>query len=122
MGKNKNSNISPEEEEIYKEIIKNLNKIYQLKRKDNRDIKKFDTKYANMFQYEDNLYGYLDEFAGNIDRYGDNYYKELNKYIKAYEKSLKDTTSIFKNIINRRKKVKKYIEKTIKLIKELEDI
>jgi Rad3-related DNA helicase len=132
MGKNKNSNISPEEEiykkiqDIYEKIHENLKETYQLKENDNKDIDKFNKEYASMFEYENNLYNYLDQLAGNIGKYNKKYYKklnkELNKYKKAYEKSLKNTLSIFKKIINKRMKIKKHIEKTIKLIKELEDI
>jgi len=120
----RNRGISPEEERIYKEIIENLKNIYQLKRDDNKYIKRFDREYANMFEYENNLYDYLDEFAGNIDNYDYSYYKRLNKdldrYMKVYEKSLKNTLSLFMKIINKRRKIKKHIEKTIKLMKELE--
>jgi len=77
-----------------------------------------------MFEYENNLYSYLNEFIGNIDNYDHSYYKRLLKYLdkdmKAYEKSLKNTFSLFMKIIKRRMKIKKHIEKTIKLMKELE--
>ena len=131
MKNNKDKEISPEEEEIYKKvediyekIVENLNKTYQLKREDNEDKEKFEIECTNMLEYEDKLYNYLDEFAGNIGRYNKKYYKKLNKefnkYKKAYEKSLKNTLSIFKKIINKRRKIKGYIEKTKKLIEELE--
>jgi hypothetical protein len=103
MKKNEDKEISPEEKEIYKKIeeiyekiVKNLNKTYQLKKKDNEDKEKFEIEYTNMIEYEDKLYNYLNEFAGNIDKYNSNSLKEFNKYKKAYEKSLKNTLSIFK--------------------------
>jgi len=124
MKKNGDRDISPEEEKIYNEIVENLKKIYQLKRDDNRYIKRFDREYANMFEYENNLYSYLDELAGSIDNYDYRYYKRLKKYLdrdmKVYKKSLKNTLSLFKKIIKRRMEIKKHIEKTIKLMKELE--
>ena len=124
MEKNKDRDISPEEERIYKEIAENLKKIYQLERDDNKYIKRFDREYANMFEYESKLYGYLDELAGNIENYDYSYYKRLKKYLdrymKVYEKSLKNTLSLFKRIIKKRMKIKKHMEKTIKLMKELE--
>jgi len=128
MEKNENRNISPEEKEIYKkieeiyeEIVKNLKKIYQLKINDNEDKEKLNKEYTNMLKYEDALYKYLNSFAGNISIYYDsNYDKTLKKYMKTYRKSLRNAESIFKKIINKRRKIKGYIEKTKKLIKELE--
>ena len=124
MEKNIDRDISPEEEEIYKKIDENLKETYQLKENDNKDIENFNKEYASMFEYENNLYKYLDQLAGTIDKYNKKYYKkinkELNKYKKEYEKSLKNTLSIFKKIINKRRKIKEHIGKTIKLMKELE--
>jgi len=124
MEKKEDENISPEEEEIYEKIVENLKETYQLKENDNKDIENFNKEYASMFEYENKLYNYLDQLAGNIGKYNKKYYKKLNKeldkYKKAYEKSLKNTLSIFKKIINKRMKIKKHIEKTIKLMKELE--
>jgi hypothetical protein len=123
MEKNENENISPELEKIYEEIVKNLKMIYQLKIKDNRDIKRFNKEYANMFVYEDTLYKYLNSFAGNISAYyNSNYNKTLKKYMKIYRKSLRNAESIFKKIINRRKRIRRYIENTIKSIKEIKNI
>ena len=131
MEKNIDRDISPEEEEIYKKIEdiyqkinENLKETYQSKRGDNEDIEKFNKEYANMLECENKLYNYLDQLAGNINNYDKKYYKklnkELNRYKKAYEKSLKNTLSIFKKIINKRRKIKEHVEKTIKLMKELE--
>ena len=117
---NKYINISPEEEKIYKEIAKNLKKIYRLKKKDREDEKNFNKEYGNMFTYEDELYNDLNNFAENIAKYGDNYYKELDKKLNNYEKSFKGAASILRKIINRRKRIKKYFENTKKLIEELE--
>jgi hypothetical protein len=123
MEKNENRNISPELEKIYEEIVKNLKNIYQLKIKDNRDIKRFNKEYANMFAYEDALYKYLNSFAGNTSTYyNSNYDKTLKKYMKIYRKSLRNAESTFKKIINRRKRIRRYIENTIKSLKEIKNI
>jgi len=118
MGKNKNSNISPEEK-IYKEIVKNLGKIYRLRKKDIEDGENFNKEYENIFAYEKELYNDLNNFAENIVKYGDDYYKKLDKKLNNYEKSFKGAASILRKIINRRKRIKKYFENTIELIKKL---
>ncbi|WP_231434036.1 hypothetical protein [Candidatus Nanopusillus massiliensis] len=75
-------------EKIYEEIVKNLKNIYQLKIKDNRDIKRFNKEYTNMFAFEDVLYKYLNSFAGNTSTYyNSNYDKTLKKYMKIIEKA-----------------------------------
>jgi len=119
---NKYINISPEEEKIYKEIAKNLKKIYRLKKKDREDGKNFNKEYENMFTYENELYNDLNNFAENIAKYGDDYYKKLDKKLNDYEKSFKGAASILRKIINRRKRIKKYFENTKKLIEELENM
>ena len=120
--RNKYINISPEEEKIYKEIVKNLKKIYRLKKKDREDGENFNKEYENMFTYENELYNDLNNFAENIAKYGDDYYKKLDKKLNNYEKSFKRAASILRKIINRRKRIKKYFENTKKLIEELENI
>jgi len=117
---NKYINVSPEEEKIYKEIVKNLKKIYRLKKKDREDGKNFNKEYENMFTYENELYNDLNNFAENIAKYGNDYYKNLDKKLNNYEKSFTGAASILRKIINRRKRIKKYFENTKKLIEELE--
>ena len=114
------------EEHVYEEVVKILEKIYTLKKKDEKYISEFNEAYKNMFGSENNLFNYLIESAKNIGKLDrDAYIKlniELDQYMKAYDKSLKVVLSTFKKIVKIRVMIKKDIEKALKLMKELEKI
>lgn len=114
------------EEHVYEEVVKILEKIYTLKKKDEKYINEFNEAYKNMFESENNLFNYLNESAKNIGKLDhDAYIKlnmELNQYMKTYDKSLKVVLSTFKKIVEIRIMIKKDIEKALELMKELEKI
>jgi DNA anti-recombination protein RmuC len=114
------------EEHVYEEVVKILEKIYTLKKKDEKYINEFNESYKNMFESENNLFNYLNESAKNIGKLDhDAYIKlnmELNQYMKIYDKSLKVVLSTFKKIVKIRIMIKKDIEKALELMKELEKI
>jgi hypothetical protein len=114
------------EEHVYEEVVKILEKIYTLKKKDEKYINEFNEAYRNIFESENNLFNYLNESAKNIGKLDhDAYIKlnmELNQYMNTYNKSLKVVLSTFKKIVKIRIMIKKDIEKALKLMKELEKI
>ncbi|MFZ8855779.1 MAG: hypothetical protein ACO2OX_01085 [Candidatus Nanopusillus sp.] len=114
------------EEHVYEEVVKILEKIYTLKKKDEKYINEFNEAYRNIFESENNLLNYLNESAKNIGKLDhDAYIKlnmELNQYMNTYNKSLKVVLSTFKKIVKIRIMIKKDIEKALKLMKELEKI
>jgi len=114
------------EEHVYGEVVKILEKIYTLKKKDEKYINEFNEAYRNMFESENNLFNYLIEFAKNIGKLDHDAYTklnvELNQYMKTYNKSLKVALSTFKKIIKIRTMIEKDIRKALKLMKELEKI
>jgi len=114
------------EEHVYEEVVKILEKIYTLKKKDEKYINEFNEAYKNMFESENNLLNYLNESAKNIGKLDhDAYIKlnmELNQYMKTYDKSLKVILPTFKKIVKIRIMIKKDIEKALELMKELEKI
>ena len=114
------------EEHVYEEVVKILEKIYTLKKKDEKYISEFNEAYKNMFESENNLFNYLNESAKNIGKLDhDAYIKlnmELNQYIETYNKSLKVVLSTFKKIVKIRIMIRGNIEKALKLMKELEKI
>jgi hypothetical protein len=114
------------EEHVYEEVVKILEKIYTLKRKDEKYISEFNEAYKNMLESENNLLNYLNESAKNIGKLDhDAYIKlnmELNQYMQTYNKNLKVALSTFKKIVKIRIMIEKDIEKALKLMKELEKI
>ncbi len=114
------------EEHVYEEVVKILEKIYTLKRKDEKYISEFNEAYKNMFGSENNLFNYLIESAKNIGKLDHDAYIKLNmglnQYMKTYDKNLKVVLSTFKKIVKIRIMIKKDIEKALKLMKELEKI
>jgi hypothetical protein len=114
------------EEHVYEEVVKILENIYTLKRKDEKYINEFNEAYKSILESENNLLNYLNEFAKNIGKLDHNAYVklyiELDQYMKTYDKSLKVALSTFKKIVKIRIMIKKDIEKALKLMKELEKI
>ena len=114
------------EEHVYEEVVKILEKIYTLKKKDEKYINEFNEAYRNIFESENNLFNYLNESAKNIGKLDHDacikLNMELNQYMNTYNKSLKVVLSTFKKIVKIRIMIKKDIEKALKLMKELEKI
>ncbi len=114
------------EEHVYEEVVRILEKIYTLKKKDEKYISEFNEAYKSMFGFENNLFNYLIESAKNIGKLDRDAYIKLNmgldQYMKTYDKSLKVVLSTFKKIVKIRIMIKRDIEKALKLMKELEKI